>query len=392
MSRREPISGGRSGARGASDAPRSRVAFVTSVTAWGGGEKWLVDTAAGLAARGHAVCVVARPGSDPVARALASGLRTYPLRLGGWLDPITLAELARILARERSDVCCVNLDKEIRLAGLASRLAVAGRRGQTSIRLVARRGSPDPIKNTWHYRLVYERLLDRLIVNCRALIAPVCDPAPWFDRRKVRVIPNGIDTAGTTAAASGDRIRRELGLAAERLVVVHVGEVGWRKGQEITLAAAAALRERFPEAVYLIAGEGGGRGELEQRAAALGLDDGTVRFLGFRSDAADILAAGDVVVLPTRREGFPNTLLEAMALGRPVLATRADGIPELVIDDETGLLVPVDDVSAFCEHLAELLAAPELRRRLGEAGRRRAIAGFARERVLDAVEDALCRW
>ncbi len=257
---------------------------------------------------------------------------------------------------------CVNLDKEIRQSALAG----LGR----GIKLVARRGSPDRIKDNWHYRLVYARAVDRLICNCEALAATICDPAPWFDRTRVRVIPNGVDAdlLEAAAAAGGGRegARRALGLTEDHVVVACIGEVGWRKGQEILLTTAARLRARHPEAVFLIAGEGAGRDDLAHRARREGLAD-LVRFLGFRDDVPALLAASDILVLPSRREGFPNTLLEGMALGLPVVATRADGIPELVDDGVTGALVDVDDESRFTAEVAPPArrprAAPPPRRR-----------------------------
>lgn len=368
-------------------APPHSLAFVSSLVAWGGGEKWMLDAATAMRARGHRVTLVAQPGSVLARRGAGVGLKVLPVRLGGWLDPRSLWALAAVLRHERVQVACVNLDKEIRQSALAG----LGR----GIKLVARRGSPDRIKDNWHYRLVYGRLVDRLICNCAALAASVCDPAPWFDRSRLRVIPNGVDAVALEAAATvaGDRAaaRRALGLADQDVAVTCVGEVGWRKGQEILLTTASRLRATHPHAVFLIAGAGDGREDLERRARRDGLQD-VVRFLGFRDDVPALLAASDVLVLPSRSEGFPNTLLEGMALGLPVVATRADGIPELVDDGVTGALVAIDDEPAFTAEVARLLADPALRRHRGDAGRARARHAFAQDVVMDAVEDCLCRW
>jgi glycosyltransferase involved in cell wall biosynthesis len=361
------------------------LAFVTSLPGWGGGEKWLLEAARAMADRGHRVCVVGQPGSQVVRMAYAAGLVTYPVRLGGWLDPASLWELGRVLGRQQVQVACVNLDKEIRQTGLTA----FGRRG---FRLVARRGSPDPIKDNWHYRLVYQRLLDRLIVNCHALVQKVCAEAPWFDLGKVRVVYNGCDVTALTERARPGRVRAELGLAPDTPVVALIGEVGWRKGQEILLQAAALLRATHPRTVYLLAGDGDGRAELERRSRMLGLADGTVRFLGFREDVPDLLADCDIVVLPSRREGFPNALLEGMALSRPVVATPVDGIPELVRDGETGALVPLDDANALAAAIGRLLDDPALRRSWGEAGRCRVQEHFSAAATHDAIEDCLTRW
>ena len=368
-------------------APSFSLAFVSSLRRWGGGEKWMLAAAGAMRDRGHRVTLIVQPGSELAARAEVAGLDLVAVRLGGWLDPRTLAELALALRRARVQVIVANLDKEIRQSRLAAGLA--GR----AVKLVARRGSPVPIKDSWHYRLVYRHWVDRLICNAQAIVEPVCGPAPWFDRSRVRVIPNGVDVTALQRRARETDLRRELEIAPDRLVIACVGEVGWRKGQEHVLAAAVALRDRFAHAVWLIAGEGEGLDELRDRAAALGLlEGGYLRFLGFRPDAPAVLAASDLLVLPSRSEGFPNTLLEGMALGLPVCASRADGIPELVLEGETGLLHGVDDVATFTGQVERLLEDGELRRRLGTAGARRAREVFALERVMDRVEECLVVW
>ena len=373
--------------RSGEDAPSRSLVFVSSLRRWGGGEKWMLAAAGAMRNRGHRVVLAAQPGSELAERGRALGLSVAAIRLGGWFDPRSLAALAGVLRQARADVVCANLDKETRQARLAALLA--GRR----VRLVARRGSPVPIKDTWHYKLVYTRGVDRLICNAEALVEPVCGPAPWFDRGRVRVIPNGVDVADLRRRAAGTDVRAELDLGPQTPVIACVGEVGWRKGQEHVLAAAAALRASHPAAVWLIAGEGSGLGELTARARQADLlAAGRVRFLGFRPDVPAILAAADVLVLPSRSEGFPNTLLEGMALGRPVAASTADGIPELVVAGETGLLHAVDDEEAFTADVARLLGDADLRRRLGEAGARRAATVFAQDKIMDQVEDTLCRW
>jgi glycosyltransferase involved in cell wall biosynthesis len=365
--------------------PAISIAFITSLPRYAGGEKWMLQAARAMAARGHQVTLIGRPGAQIVRRAYALDLNVHPVRMGGWLDPLTLWELARILRRERVQVACVNVDKEIRQAGLAML-------GRSGFRVVPRRGSPVPIKNNWHYRFAYERWVDRLIINCQALVAKVCADVPWFDRSKIRVIPNGCDVDALAASARPGRIRSELGLAGARPIVSLVGEVGWRKGQEILLKAVARLQDRHPQAVFLIVGEGEGRLRCEQQSRQMGLKAETVRFLGFRDDVPDILADTDILVLPSRSEGFPNTLLEGMALGLPVVATAVDGIPELVIPERTGALVAVDDTEAFTAAVDRLLGEPALRRTWGEAGRRRVRDEFGENRMNDAIESCLADW
>jgi len=365
---------------------KTSIAFVTSLPAWGGGEKWFLDAARAMASRGHRVLVVGQPGGEIVRRARAAGLDARGVAMAGILDPRTLWTLGRLLRRERIRVAVANQAREIRLVGLSQL-------GRAGFRLVVRRGSPDPIKDNWHFRLVYTHLVDRLIVNCRALVGKVCDGAPWFDRRKVSVIPNGIDAEDLRRAADPDAARATLDLPAGAHVMSMVGEVGPRKDQETFLRGIARWRRAGArvDAVFLIAGDGppGETKRLRALGAELGLDDGTVRWLGFRDDVPSLLAASDIVVLPSREEGFPNTLLEAMALGVPVIGTPVDGIPELVVDNVSGLLVPVGDEAALAGALARLLDDAELRRTMGAAAANRVRSSFDQAAMMDRVEAVL---
>jgi len=345
----------------------------------------MLQAATAMKDRGHRVCVVGRNQAETVQRAELAGLKVIPIRMGGWLDPVSLWEMRQVFLREKVKVACVNLDKEIRLAGLASR-------GIPDFHLVPRRGSPDPIKNNWHYRHVYQNLVDRLIINCEALVEKVCGPAPWFERDKTRIIYNGVNTEQLCNSTPRGSVREELAISPNQTVVALVGEVGWRKGQEIFLQAAKALKPEFPQAVFLIAGTGDGLTDLQIQARDLGLDDGTVRILGFRRDIPAIMRDSDILVLPSRREGLPNTLLEGMALGLPIVATSVDGIPELVLDQETGLLVEPDHVPAFQAALKTLLSDSNLRRQFGAAGQRRIIENFSEEKMFAEIEDCLVRW
>lgn len=353
------------------------VAFVNALPGWGGGEKWFLHAAGAMAARGFPVLVVGQPGGELVRRARDAGLQVRGLPMHGIADPRTLWSMGRLLRREGVQVAFANQAREIRLVGLSQL-------GRPDFRLIVRRGSPDPIKDVWHFRYVYTRLVDRLLVNCEALVPRVCDGAPWFDRARVRVIPNGVDAAALRAAASAERARAGLDLRPGAPVIAMIGEVGRRKDQATLLEALARLLPAHDFTV-LIAGEGPDRPALERRTAELGLS-GRVRWLGFRADAPDLMAASDLLVLPTREEGFPNTLLEGMALGLPVVSTPVDGIPELVIHGQTGLLVPPGDPAALAAAVAQLLDDPARRRALGEAGRRRAEADFDQDRMMDRLE------
>jgi glycosyltransferase involved in cell wall biosynthesis len=181
---------------------------------------------------------------------------------------------------------------------------------------------------------------------------------------EVGVIPNA--TGGLVVEPAGN-VEGEVGY------FLFVGRLRIRKGVEVLLEALRELRRRVPGAVLRIAGNGEHRPRLERRTAELGLE-GAVSFLG-TCDAVRVrtlLRGAAALVVPSTYEGMPLVVLEAMEAGVPVVASRVSGIPEVVVDGETGWLVPPEDPAALTGALAEVLAGPEEARRRGEAGRRRA--------------------
>jgi len=208
---------------------------------------------------------------------------------------------------------------------------------------------------------------------------------------KIEVIRNGIALAPSANAASVGRLRQELGLSGDTPLVAVLSRLNPMKGIEYFLQAAAMVLQRFPAVRFLIIGGGSYRAdgsyiaEIEKCAADLGLF-GRVIFTGFRTDVPEILAQINISVLPSLSEGLSNSLLESMAAGVPVIATRVGGTPEAMEDGTTGLLVPPRDSAALAEAMTLLLENPELARRFGEAGRHRVIRLFSIEKMVGKTE------
>jgi glycosyltransferase involved in cell wall biosynthesis len=247
-----------------------------------------------------------------------------------------------------------------------------------------------PIQQQVHVRMC--RLADRTFVVAEAirawLVGRGCDPA------KVTVLRNGIDLSRFRPSGDGQGIRRELGVPPTAPVVAMIARLVRGKGIEDYLAAAARVTESFPDTRFLLVGEGyvsRGRGtmtenreyrqQLEWAVARLGLKEKVV-FTGFRSDIADLLQAVAVSVLPSLSEGLSNVVLESMAAGVPVIATRVGGIPEAVTDGVTGLLVAPSDPAALAGAICRVLADKALARALAEASRRRVATHFSLERMV----------
>jgi L-malate glycosyltransferase len=192
-------------------------------------------------------------------------------------------------------------------------------------------------------------------------------------------ISNGIDLARLRVTRNRDDVRRAMGLEPGDLVIGTAGRLSRVKGHGILLRAARVMVQRERRTRIVVAGDGPLRDELRETARRLHVD-GACRFLGARDDVHDVLAALDVFVLPSLDEGIPMVLLEAMALGKPIVASAVGGIPEIVTHGVSGLLVAPDDEQALADACLGLARDPARARALGEEARRVAEARFAHDR------------
>jgi glycosyltransferase involved in cell wall biosynthesis len=188
------------------------------------------------------------------------------------------------------------------------------------------------------------------------------------------VVPSGVPTRALRASAPPRAEARErLGLPPDAFVIAGVGRLVPVKGFDVLVAALADVVARVPDAHVLLIGEGADRAALQARAAALGLAD-RLHITGAVTDVMARLAGADVLAAPSRNEGMGRVLVEAMALGLPVVGTRVGGIGDVIVDNECGLLVPPEDPAALAEALVELGQDAALRVKLGAAAKPRAEA------------------
>ncbi|WP_236827228.1 MULTISPECIES: glycosyltransferase [unclassified Blastococcus] len=236
------------------------------------------------------------------------------------------------------------------------------------------------------YRLV-ERVLGLVTTHYVAGSAFIRDVGVrnrLFRRADCTVIPYAARMAVGDGTASGRaRLRGELGVPPDAPLVALVGRIEDQKGVDLLIRAVPAVLAKVPRAHVVVVGDGTRRGECEALAGELGVAD-HVRFTGWRHDLADVMRAVDVLALPSRWEAFGIVNLEAMAAARPVVGFGVEGIPEVVVHGETGLLSPAGDVDGLARDLVRVLTDPDLAARLGAAGRRRFVEHFAPERMVQA--------
>lgn len=207
------------------------------------------------------------------------------------------------------------------------------------------------------------------------------------DEQRVVAIPNGIDEGRVSATREASEVRRDLGLKPEDFVILAVGRLAPQKGLEYLIAAVPILQSRsIAQFKVLLLGDGPLHGKLQTKAKARGVDDKVI-FLGFRKDVGDLLAASDLVVLPSLWEGLSIALLEAMAASKPIVTTSIGSNLEVVQDGVSAVLVPPKDPGALAEAIIRLYSNPQLRERLGSEARRVFEERYTEERMLQAYMD-----
>jgi glycosyltransferase involved in cell wall biosynthesis len=238
-------------------------------------------------------------------------------------------------------------------------------------------------RRLWPYRFAI-RYCDRVIAVSEAT-ARFLKEKRGVPADKVLVIPYGVNLEKFNLNTKNE-IRKEFGLNAKDCVIGVVGRLHPQKGHVYLIDAAVQIVKEFPDTKFVFAGDGDLRHELEERIKARQLEKHFL-FVGYRMDIANVMSSFDIFVLPSLYEGLPNVVLEAMASGKPVVATSVDGTVEAVVDGETGYLVQPTDVEALQKALLRLLGDRELARKMGKKGRERVEQIFSLEKQVRSFEE-----
>jgi len=256
--------------------------------------------------------------------------------------------------------------------------------------IVTSQRSIDPWRKWWHIWL--DRLTSRwvtLYIPNSYAAADRLQRVEGIPAGKIWVIQNGLDPTPFEKARSG-RIRPTLGISPDEIVVVCVANFRSAKGHEVLLDAAHILKQKGLQFSLWLVGDGDLRPAMEVKVEELGLSQ-IVRFLGRRADIPDVLADADIFVLASHWEGMPGAIMEAMAAKLPVVATNVGGTAELVVEGETGLLVPPRNPELLASALERLINNKKLRISMGVAGHRRIVTHFRIEDKVRDQEEVYCR-
>jgi glycosyltransferase involved in cell wall biosynthesis len=352
-----------------------------------GGQVVARELSLGAVRAGHEV-VVFLPGPGSFADLLErDAIRTQQMRLGRAANAANIARIAMLTRHERLDILHTHAlfagNVAARVGGRLAGAAVVAHahiedrwRGSSTVSALQRRIDAGTAQ-----------LCARIIAVSSALRGELV--AQGYPAARTVTIPNGISEPEAVTPAEATAVREELGLRADSIVLTSVARLCDVKGQLELIRATASLAERGAPVEALLVGEdleagGAYRRRLEAEAASLGVADRVV-FAGFRGDIPTVLAASDIFVLPSTAEGMPISVIEAMAAAKPVLATAVGGVPEVVDDERTGILLPSREPAVLAEALESLIADPLRAARLGAAGRRRFEERFSAKTMVAAV-------
>ena len=333
--------------------PGAVVLHTEASPGFGGQEIRTVEESRWLLAHGWRAVIACQPASRLFVEARRAGVPVVGIRMAHAADAAALLGLLATIRRAEAAVVHTHSSVDSWLGGLAGRLL---RRAVVRSRHVS-----IPVRRS---RALVYRLAHRIIASGEAVKAMLV--AAGVPAARVHVIPAGVDTRRFRPGLSGRRVREEFGLKGP--VVGLVANLRGSKGHAVFLEAAREVRAAAPDTRFLIVGDGVAAGRIRRLVAEQGLDD-VVTLTGFRRDIPEIMAALDVLVLPsTRTEAIPQVVIQALAVGTPVVATTFGGIPEIVRDGETGILVAPGDAGALAGAIRAALAEPERARAMARAG------------------------
>jgi glycosyltransferase involved in cell wall biosynthesis len=359
-----------------------KIFFVNTALGWGGGEKWHLETALAMNKKGHDIAVLTQPHSELFLRSVSTGLITFPVRVSNlsFLNPFIIIQLRKLLKSEKPDILILNFSADLKTVGLAARLAMVKH-------IIYRRGNAKPIRDTLFNRFLYRKIIDNIIANSmETRNAILQNNERLVPVEKIKIIYNGINLSGfdlLPVVPYYNRVNSEF-------IIGSAGRLSPEKGHKHLIDMAAMLKSYSVVFKILLAGEGPLEQELKQAIFQKGVEDRFV-FLGFVDNMKSFMENVDIFVLPSLWEGFGYVSIEAMACRKPVVCFATGSNPEIVKDNETGILVKPFDVSGLAAKVKMLSENRMLGETLGKAGRKRVEQYFELRSVEDELEQFLYR-
>ena len=349
------------------DSPRMWSILQTcSSPAWGGLEMQALKECVELRKNSHKVILICYPNSRLELEARSQNIPTIPIVLPDFPELMRILKVRSILTGYEIDIAHAQLSKDLWTLVPAVKLS----RKPVPIILTKRVGSYIAKKDPFH-RWIYKNI-DRAIAISTVIKRNLLETCP-LPEDKLEVLHDGVDIDVFSAEnISGEAIRSEFKIQSDDVLLGMVGRFSPGKGHEDLLQSIAILRKKYPRVRALIVGEASFgehayEANIHKQAKELDLD-GLVTFAGYRTDIPAFMASFDIFVFPSHAEAFGDVVIEAMAMGKPVVSTNCDGVLDIVLDGQTGLQIPAHSPLALSNAIGSLIEDETARKTLGMAG------------------------
>ncbi len=325
---------------------------------WRGGQRQSLLLAKEIQKKGYPQEFVVQPGGPLHKKALEAKLPVTPIKIRNEFDLMAAFHLARVMKRKNCVLVHFHDAHSLSAGSYAASIA------KVPLRVISRRVDFSLNKNPFSQRK-YKKGIDSIIAVSSGVKKVLIESG--MDARVIDVVPDGIDLLSLEDKKKSDYLQREFSFAQDDYLVGIVAHLVDHKGHKYLIEAAKILKYKAPNIKIIIVGEGPLLTELTRQAKDIHVDD-MVFFLGFRADVPKILSSLDLFVLSSHLEGMGSSIMDAMVYSLPVVATNVGGIPEVVVDGKTGLLVPPRQPKALAEAILKLYANPSLSLKFGKLG------------------------
>ncbi|MCK4923068.1 MAG: glycosyltransferase family 4 protein, partial [Bacteroidales bacterium] len=359
---------------------RDKICFFNSVKTWGGGEKWHFEMVNRLHEKGNSVSIFTNRTSELRTRILETEIPISRMRINNlsFLNPYKIIKLAIIFRKLKVRTIIMNLSTDLKVAGIASKLAGIPH-------IIYRRGSAIPIRNSFLNRYLFGKVVHQVIANSQETKRTILSRNPrMINVNRIKIIYNGINLPRFDETPVSFRYKHK----GNEIIIGNAGRLVKQKGQKYLIDLASKLKRKKIDFKILIAGEGRMENELKALISKNKLKK-YFEFCGFVEDMKGFMQSIDIFVLTSIWEGFGYVLVEAMACNKPVVAFEISSNPEIVEDQKTGYLVPPFDMEALTEKVIQLINDKADRIKLGNMGRERVEKMFSIGKTQENLENLL---
>ena len=350
-----------------------RILLLNTFPVWGGDEKWTINVGKGLQQRGHHTVISALPGSETEHQALKAGLHTFPFKIGPDIAFWKIPSFQKYLKRNEIEVVLCVQNRDVKIGALAARLA--------GIPAIFARQGLDTIKRRFDHKIPFTKYIDGIITNTKS-IKELYGSYGWFRDDFIHVIYDGIELPAKLPVMD---LHDQFGLKENSGVIVGAGRLVHQKRFDLLIKAAALAKEQELNWSVLIVGKGELQSKLQTMISDLGVED-IVKLVGFRSDVLSIMQASDIFVLSSDSEGMSNAIREAMAVGKPCVATHVFGVSELFQAGKAGIMVEKGNVNEIFNAVKSVFDSPDLRLNLEQNAAKLIRESFTMEAMIDQIE------